>query len=143
MQKTSNDVARIYLARDHDTEPKVIIADLREKKVFIEGKENIPITSAVNGNKMEIELPFDMLALKNQQSFYVNVTRDYDNTTTYWLGNSHSVMDPIVYANFILWLDCNTENTLPFKVLTNSIYTKKLMQRYLHITHNVECNLFG
>ena len=101
MKQTDNDVARIYIARDHDSKSTVIVADLHKNTVFIEGKENILINSMANKNKMELELPFDLLNIKNQKSFYVNVTRDYNNTTTYWLGNSHSVLDPIVYANFI------------------------------------------
>ena len=102
MQQTHNDVARIYVARDHESEPMVIVANLQKRKAFVDGRENIRITSAVNGNRMEIALPFKLLNIGNQKSFYINLTRDYKNITTYWLGNIYSVMDPIVYANFIL-----------------------------------------
>jgi hypothetical protein len=93
-------VARIYVARDHDSEPIVIVADLQKRKVFVDGKDNMRINSAVNDNRMELELPLEVLNIRNQKPFYINLTRDYKNITTYWLGNSYSVMDPIVYANF-------------------------------------------
>ena len=101
MNQSRSDVARIYVARDHESEPTVIVADLHQKKAFVEGKRPMKLNTAVKENKMEIELPFDALQIVNQQSFYVNVTRDYNDITTYWLGNSQSVTDPIVYAMFI------------------------------------------
>jgi hypothetical protein len=101
MEQTGNDVARIYVARDHDSEPMIIVADLQKGKAFVDGEENIRINSTVNGNRMEIELPSKVLNIRNQKSLYINLTRDYKNITTYWLGNSYSVMDPIVYANFV------------------------------------------
>ena len=102
MKQTRKDVARIYIARDIDSEPMVIVANLQKGKVFVDGKESLRINSAVNGHRMELELPLEVLNIRNQQSIYVNITRKFDKTTTYWLGNRHSVMDPFVYANFVL-----------------------------------------
>jgi hypothetical protein len=102
MQQTDYDIARIYVASDRDSQPIVFIADLRQNKVEVEGKKEITINSAVEGNRMEIEFPFDVLNVKNQDSFYVNVTRAFDySVTTYWRGNRGVVMEPLVYANFI------------------------------------------
>ena len=101
IEQTRKDVARIYMARDHDNKPMIIVADLKKGKAFIDGKEDISINCAVNGNIVEIELPFEVFNIGNQKSLYVNLTRDYKRTTTYWQGDKYSVMDPVFYANFV------------------------------------------
>jgi hypothetical protein len=101
MKSTKKDIAKIYIAAGYESKPIVITAHLQKKKAFIEEKKNVPITVAVKNNKMELALPFNMLQITKQQPFYVNVVRSAKKTTTYWLGNKHSVTNPIVYATFM------------------------------------------
>ena len=47
----------------------------------------------------KIQLPLDMIDLKDLKTFYVNMTRGYDNETTYWRGNSNSILEPVRFAS--------------------------------------------
>ena len=99
---SNNDIAKLYFAKDHNSQPIIITADLQQQKAIVSGKENKEIKVGVKENKMELELPLDMVALQNQKAFYMNMTRDYDNKTTYWRGNSKSILEPVVYEKFEL-----------------------------------------
>ncbi|MDX9702341.1 MAG: hypothetical protein RBU23_04750 [Candidatus Auribacterota bacterium] len=99
--KSDSDVARIYLAENHDAKPQVITADLQKQTVTLSGNDQ-PLKASFSGTKIEFSVPLDTLNLQNADSFYVNVTRDQNSKKTYWRGNEISVLDPIVYANFIL-----------------------------------------
>ena len=102
MTPTKKDVAKIFLAKDTESLPVVIEADLQKQEAVVSGKGSKTIKAGVRGSKMELEIPLDMVDLKNAQSFYVNMTRDYNNKTTYWRGNSKSVLEPMVYEKFAL-----------------------------------------
>jgi hypothetical protein len=54
---------------------------------------------------MECKIPRALLDLKDAKTFYANFTRtvtgaDTKKTTSYWRGNSFSLLDPIVYGQF-------------------------------------------
>ncbi len=101
--RNDRDLAAIYVAGDAESEPVVITADLQKKRAMLSGKEEIEIKTVAKGKKMELELPFERLGLKKgQESFYINVTRQYNDTMTYWRGNRFSLMEPLVYANVLL-----------------------------------------
>ncbi len=100
--KGKSDIARIYVAKDHESKPVVVLANLQEGTASLEGRDGPEIDAKVSGTKMEIRLPFDVLDIKGRRSFYANACREQDATTTYWRGNSASVEDPVVYANFLL-----------------------------------------
>ncbi|RJP59367.1 MAG: hypothetical protein C4541_06140 [Candidatus Auribacter fodinae] len=95
------DIVNIYISPDHDSTPAVLTADLQNQTVTLGGSDT-PVEAKFSGTKVEFSLPLESVGLKNAQSFYVNVTRKQDTKQTYWRGNEISVLDPIVYANFIL-----------------------------------------
>ena len=98
----TSDIAKIYLAKDNENEPKVLVANLQEGKVALEGQDDAAIKAKVNGTKMEIQIPLETLGLKDQPSFLANIYRQQDEKKTYWRGNEVSIDDPVVYAKFIL-----------------------------------------
>ena len=99
---SKSDIAKLYFARDRDSIPTVITADLQQQKAVVSGREDEAIRVAVKENKMELELPLDMVDLKDMNTFYMNMSRDYDNKTTYWRGNSRSILEPMVYEKIEL-----------------------------------------
>lgn len=102
LSPSDKDVAKLYFAKDHNSVPTVVTADLQQQKAMVSGMENKIIKTSVQGNKMELELPLDMVDLKELKTFYMNMTRDYDNKTTYWRGNSKLLLEPVVYEKFEL-----------------------------------------
>lgn len=98
----NHDIAQIYISPDHDSVPKVITANLQQQTVSINGSPETPLPASFSGTKIEFSVPLDKLGLAGKDSFYANVTRNQDDTKTYWHGNDVSVLDPIVYANFVL-----------------------------------------
>jgi len=103
---SERDVARLYFARDHDSPPVVVTADLQEQEAQVSGKVNSRLKVGVKGSKMEIELPLDLIGLGGSEAFYVNLARDYHDgyqaQTTYWRGNNRSVLEPLIYERFVL-----------------------------------------
>jgi hypothetical protein len=96
------DSAKIYISKDSDTAPIVVVANPHEGKAFIEGKDDVQFNCKVADTKMEIEMPLEKLNVKGQKTFCVNMTREQDDVQTYWRGNSISVSDPVVYAIFVV-----------------------------------------
>lgn len=99
---SKKDVAKIFLAKDRNSAPVVITADLQEQRAVASGRDSKAINACVKGSKMELEIPLDAVNLKDLKTLYVNMTRDYENKTTYWRGNSKSILEPMVYEKFAL-----------------------------------------
>ncbi|MFC1566655.1 hypothetical protein ACFL4A_02315 [bacterium] len=81
-EKTSNDEVKIYIADEYNSQPKVI---------------SVKLDKQTTSTKKEIEIPLDI-----KDTFFVNATRRYNDTITYFSGNESSVEDPVVYATFKL-----------------------------------------
>jgi hypothetical protein len=126
-KKGSEDIAKIYLAKNPDTKPQTVTVNLQKKEITSSGKsEGMEIKVDSKGTKAEIKLPLAALGLldekkeqdteksgegdkkeKNKEDekpiiFCVNLTREHNGATTYWKGNEYSVENPVVYANFRL-----------------------------------------
>jgi len=98
----TTDTAKIFVSKDNDSAPVVVIVNPRDGKAFIEGNDAVQFNCKVGNTKMEIEMPLEKLGVKEQKSFCVNMTREQDGVQTFWRGNSISVSDPVVYGIFIL-----------------------------------------
>jgi len=116
-QSKCKDVAKIYISKDQDSEPKEVVVDIGEKKATFDGKEEgIELKVDSRGTKMEIKLPVPFLAEEKnddknkdkdkdkdkKKTLCVNVVRECGGVTTYWRGNSSSYKDPVVFANFVM-----------------------------------------
>jgi hypothetical protein len=115
------DIAKIYVAKDPDSTPQTITVNLQKKEAKSSvNSEGIEIKVDSKGTKVELKLPFKSLGIdfdeekKDEEDkdkkkkeekpkvFCVNLTREYNGVTTYWRGNSSSVDNPVVYANFVM-----------------------------------------
>ncbi len=102
LTKSQRDIAKIYLAKDRDSSPVIITADLQGKEAVVSGRNEKAIRALARGSKMELEIPLDVLDLKNIRTLYLNMARDYSNETTFWRGNSKSYIEPMVYEKLQL-----------------------------------------
>lgn len=118
------DIAKIYVAKDPDSTPQTIRVNLQKKEAKSSvNSEGIEMKVDSKGTKVELKLPFKSLGIdfseekKDEEDkdkdkdkkkeekpkvFCVNLTREYNGVTTYWRGNSSSVDNPVVYANFVM-----------------------------------------
>ncbi len=116
------DIAKIYVAKDPDGTPQTVTVNLQKKEAKSSvNSEGIEMKVDSKETKVELKLPFKSLGIdfsekgkdgddkdkdkKKEEApkvFCVNLTREYNGVTTYWKGNSSSVDNPVVYANFVM-----------------------------------------
>lgn len=118
--KGKEDIVKILVAKDPDSTPQTVTVNLQKKEAKSSvNSEGIEMEVDSKGTKVELMLPFKCLGIdfgeekkegddkdKNKEKapkvFCVNLTREHNGVTTYWKGNSASVNDPVVYANFVM-----------------------------------------
>jgi hypothetical protein len=90
------------VAKDYESTPTMIIANLQEQKAFIKGTPEFTIQTAVKGTKMELALPLKILPVTEQGPFYVNVIRKVGgHRLIFWRGTVLSCTEPVTYQKFM------------------------------------------
>lgn len=102
LSQSQKDIAKIFLAKDRNSAPVIITADLQGQKAIVSGRNERAIRGLARGTKMELEIPLDILDLNNSKTLYLNMARDYSHETSFWRGNSKSYVEPMVYEKFKL-----------------------------------------
>ncbi|MHC4606040.1 MAG: hypothetical protein ACYTAF_03800 [Planctomycetota bacterium] len=125
---TGSDVVQIFIAKDSDSRPETLTAELQSKKVtFSAGRGGLE--SRAEGTRMEIKVPLSFLGfrvkkdrsggdkkMKNKRKrrfgrkkeaakgavIRVNLTRKTAAAMTYWRGNPASEDSPVAFESFIL-----------------------------------------